>query len=354
MARVSGPEKSRHTKHSALETAFDELEAGIEEWTRGFVACNLDRSGRDPCGIGGGVLFAVEVLLGLEGMAGLLRDPPYPDSRASLISVADGVGGSRRGGRPGTGSAYDPFDTGSCSEGRRAGRRGANSPHDPFERVSCSEGRRGSCGTVDSSDCDLGRNGMLGREGAADDLSLPRKAEIFDVNPPILDLDSRGGGLVSTKSSLGRLGGNAGRSVSPHAGAWILPLPLELIDAVEAPRTPVAVVECEALDVTDSVEGLREVSVGRRGGSEGRASGRAGVGGGWRSDLRVGKGGGGFLAVASGRDGVGGGRDTGCDVRSSAGSFPIDAPSNTEPVTLYEGGLLADRLRSVLGRRNGG
>lgn len=185
---------------------------------------------------------------------------------------------------------------------------------------------------------------------------MPRGAEIFDVKPPTLDLDSRGGGLRSSRSSLGRLGGNGGSSASPQAGALILPLPLELTNVVEAPRTLVAAVECDASDVTDSTDGLRGVSVGLRGGNAGRASGRAGVGGGWRSDLRVGKGGGGaFLTMDSGLgDGVGGGRGTGLDVRSSAGSFPIDAPSSTDPVTLYEGGLLADLLRSVLGRRKGG
>lgn len=166
---------------------------------------------------------------------------------------------------------------------------------------------------------------------------MPRRAEIFDVKPPKpeLDLDSGGGGLTSAKSSLGRFGGNAGRSASPHAGALILPVPLELTDVVEAPRTLVAEVECDASDVTDSTDRLRGVSVGLRGGSAGRASGRAGVGGGWRSDLRVGKGGGAFLVRCSGfGEGVGGGRGTGLDVRSSAGSFPIEAPSRTEPVTL--------------------
>lgn len=172
----------------------------------------------------------------------------------------------------------------------------------------------------------------------------------------MLDLDSRGGGLRSARSSLGRFGGNAGSSASPHAGALILPLLLELTDVVEAPRTLVAAVECDASVAKDSTEGLRGVSVGLRGGSAGRASGRAGVGGGWRSDLRVGRGGGAFLVVFSGfGDGVGGGgRRAGLDVRSPAGSFPIDAPSRTEPVTLYEGGLLADLLRSVLGRRKVG
>lgn len=157
----------------------------------------------------------------------------------------------------------------------------------------------------------------------------PLKLDL-DVKPPKLDLDSGGGGLRSTKSSLGRFGGNAGSSASPHAGALILPLPLELTDVVEAPRTLVAAVECEASDVTDSTEGLRGVSVGLRGGS----AGRAGVGGGWRSDLRAGKGGGAFLIDCSGLgDGAGRGRGTGLDVRSSAGSFPIEA-SRTEPVTL--------------------
>lgn len=192
-----------------------------------------------------------------------------------------------------------------------------------------------------------GKDGKLGRVADGEDaVSLPRNDDIFELKPflnpkPLMLLDSegldseRGGGLKSARSSFGRLGGSVGSSVSPHAGALMRPLPLELMDVVEAPRMLVAAVECDALDVTDSVEGLRGGSVGLRGGSAGRTSERAGVGGGWRSDLRVGKGGGGFLGFTSGfGNGVGGGRGVGLDVRSPAGSFPIDAPSRTEPVTL--------------------
>jgi len=195
---------------------------------------------------------------------------------------------------------------------------------------------------------DFVRDGKDSRDGEEEDsVSLPRKDDIFELKPflkpkPLMlgldsdDLDSeRGGGLKSAKSSLGRLGGSAGSSISPQAGALMRPLPLELTEVVEAPRTLVAAVECDTSDVIDSAEGLRGGWVGLRGGSAGRVSGRAGVGGGWRSDLRVGKGGGGFLGFTSGfGDGVGGGRGTGLDVRSPAGSFPIDAPSRTEPVTL--------------------
>jgi len=69
--------------------------------------------------------------------------------------------------------------------------------------------------------------------------------------------------------------------------------PLEFNEVVDVPRPAVVavdVVERDASEVTDSREGLCFISVGLRGGS----AGRAGVGGGRRSDLRVGNGGGAF------------------------------------------------------------
>lgn len=45
---------------------------------------------------------------------------------------------------------------------------------------------------------------------------------------------------------------------------------------------------------------------------------------------------------------------TGLWVLVSAGSFPICDRSATEPIESYEGGLLADALRSGVGRRISG
>lgn len=71
--------------------------------------------------------------------------------------------------------------------------------------------------------------------------------------------------------------------------------PVEFTEVVDVPRPVVVVVavdvvECDASEVADSRDGRRFWSVGLRGGS----GGRAGVGGGRRSDLRVGNGGGAF------------------------------------------------------------
>lgn len=125
------------------------------------------------------------------------------------------------------------------------------------------------------------------------------------------------------------------------------PLPTEFTDVEEAPRPkPVAVVECDALDKTESCDGLCESRVGRRGGKEGRDSScvvvpvgavdpglTGGEGGGGRSDRRVGRGGGGFLGLTSSLgDGIGGTADL-CVLRE-AGSFPIELLSATEPVTV--------------------
>jgi hypothetical protein len=53
-------------------------------------------------------------------------------------------------------------------------------------------------------------------------------------------------------------------------------------------------------------------------------------------------------------DSAGGGRGADLCVCILAGSFPMEALSMTEPVTAYDGGMLADLLRSMGGRRNGG
>ena len=292
------------------------------------------------------------MLLGLRGRLGALFNPPNPDCRASLRSLPEGGGGRRRAGKLGGDSSALPFGCASSPDGRRGGNRG---------------------GGGDSSRA-AGRGDSLGRDSEGDDF-LPRKAEIFDVNPLTAedDLDSgRGIGFRSAGSSFGRLGGSAGSSVVPHAGALIRLFPLEFKEVVEAPRPTlgavVAAVECDASEVIDSIDGLRvESPVGFRGGNAGRAgsSGAAGSaeaagaaerpggsgGGGGRSDLRVGTGGGAFLGFTSG---LVGGCGTGRLGRSPAGSFPIAALSKTEPVTLYDGGLLADLLRSAPGRGNGG
>lgn len=240
-----------------------------------------------------------------------------------------------------------------CSEGRREGNLGACSSHVPFDCLLCSEGRReGSWGveyvSVDPLERDS-MDGMLRRdEEVEDDESLPRKEftlalSLFLKPKPLILLPSAGldseredgDGVKSVKSSFGRLGGSTGSVASPHAGALIRPLPFELTDVVEVPRTLVAAVECDASEVTDSADGLRRGSVGLRGGSVGRTSWRAGVGGGRRSDRRVGKGGGGFLGFTSGfGDTVEGGRGASLGRCSPAGSFPMGAPSRIEPVTL--------------------
>lgn len=162
------------------------------------------------------------------------------------------------------------------------------------------------------------------------------------------------GGGSKLACSFDRRGGRAGSSASPHAGALMRLFPVEFTEVVEAPRPAVVavdVVECDASEVTDSRDGRRFWSVALRGGN----AGRAGVGGGRRSDFRVGNGGGtfGFGFTSGRRVSIGGGRRTGLWVLSSAGSFPTDARSTTEPTASYEGGLLADALRSGVGRNDG-
>lgn len=213
----------------------------------------------------------------------------------------------------------------------------------PFDSVSpLGRGRGGKRGVASPFESSLGsrRAGRLGGEG---DGPL---AETFEDRLLMLALP-----LVSAAAS--RLAGNGGRSVVSHAGAFIRFPPLESREVVDVPRPTLVVVDNDASEVVDSREGRRRGSVGLRDGNSGRAAGRAGGGGGW-PDLRVGSGGGAFLGFTGGDDCVDGGRGTGlCDCLG-AGSFPIDAPSKTEPVTLYEGGLLADLHRSGTGRKSGG
>lgn len=234
-ARVSGPEKSRHTRHSVLEVPTGAVAPGGELWKRGLVALSLARSGRDPVGTGGGTLLPLTegVLFGLGGMLGLLFSPPNPRCRASgILFTADG-GGNRRATRLGlasssSASSIEPLGCVSAPEGRRGGSRG------PGGDESLADGR----------DDRLGRDAVEVEEDE-DPGSLLRKADSFPVNPPVLNLDSdRVAGFRSTGSSFGRLGGSTGSSVSPHAGALMRPLPMELTDVVEAPRPRlVAVVE---------------------------------------------------------------------------------------------------------------
>lgn len=158
----------------------------------------------------------------------------------------------------------------------------------------------------------------------------------FEVNledkPPKLLLllrVGRGGG--SAIGSFGLRGGSVGSSVSPHAGAFMRPFPVEFTEVVEAPRPAVAAVdavEYEASEVAESREGLRFCSVGLRGGKLGRA------GGGGGAALRVGTGGGGFFfGFTSGlRVSIAGACRTGRWVLSSAGSFPICDRSATDPI----------------------
>lgn len=345
-ARVSGPEKSRHTKHSVLGLPTGVVGPVRELWKRGFVAFSLVRSGLDPVGTGGGTLaapFSVGVLLGLGGILGFLFNPPNPDCRAFAILFAAEGGGSGRFGSLGLASSSSA------------------SPFAPLVSVSTPDGRRrGSRGTEGDESLADRRERILGRDGVEEDEeedpgSFPRREESFPVNPLELNLDSeRGAGVRSIGSSFGRLGGSTGSSVSPHAGALMRPLPLELTDVVDVPRpTLVAVVDWDASDKTDSCDGLCDSCVGRRGGKLGRDSCRTGIcgrtggsgragdseragggGGGGRSDRRVGKGGGAFFGFNSGFDeGVGGGRGADLCICTSAGSLPIEVPSMTEPVT---------------------
>lgn len=238
-ARASGPEKSRHTRHSVLGPPAGTVAPAGEPLKRGLVAFSLARSGRDPVGTGGGTLlvapFSVGVLLGRGGMLGLLLSPPNPNLRASGRLFTVEGGGKRRAGRLGFASSSSP----------------SASQMVPFVCVSTPDGRReGSRGTEGEGSPADGREGTLGRVGVeeVDDEDpgiFPRRADSFPVNPAVLNLDSeRGVGVKSIGSSFGRLGGSTGSSVSPHAGALIRPLPVELTDVVEVPRpTLVAVVE---------------------------------------------------------------------------------------------------------------
>lgn len=324
---------------------------------RGFVAMILERSGREPCGIGGGAPLLVGVLLALPGIEGRLSRSPKPVFRMLFRCDADALGGSLRAGRAGLDSSVSlpPFDCACRPEGRRGGNCG---PGGSFPSA-C--GREGRVGVEDplGRESRLGRDGKLKREEEEEEEeegagAFPRMELNLAVRPPDKpprvedDLDSERGDGVKSISSFGRFGGSTGSAVSPHAGALILPfaVPVEFTEVVEAPRTLVAVVfavECDASEVTDSREGRRCWSVGLRGGKLGRdsvydggGSARDGGGGGGALSLFVGTGGGTLgLGFSSGRgDGIGGGgARAGRDVRSSAGWLPMGAVSKTEPVT---------------------
>lgn len=121
-AWLSGPEKSRHTKHSVSDVGGGGLEDTADPFKRGFVARILDRSGREPCGIGGGVPLGA-VLLGLGGKVGLVL--PNPNCLASLICAAVGGGGNVfRIGRLTLESSLVPFVSVCTPDGRRGGSRG--------------------------------------------------------------------------------------------------------------------------------------------------------------------------------------------------------------------------------------
>lgn len=121
-AWLSGPEKSRHIKHSVSDVGAGALGDTADPFKRGFVARILDRSGREPSGIGGGVPLDA-VLLGLGGIVGLLL--PNPNCLASLICAAAGGGGNAlRIGRLTLVSSPVPFVSACTPDGRRGGSRG--------------------------------------------------------------------------------------------------------------------------------------------------------------------------------------------------------------------------------------
>lgn len=118
---MSGPEKSRQTRHSS-DAGTGGVAGAFEPSKRGLVAKILDRSGREPCGIGGGVPPGA-VLLGRDGRLGLLL--PNPNCRASCILAADGGGGSvLRMGKLGATSGDAPFWSACAPDGRRGGSLG--------------------------------------------------------------------------------------------------------------------------------------------------------------------------------------------------------------------------------------
>lgn len=118
-AWLSGPEKSRHTKHSVSDVGGGGVGDTADPLRRGFVARILDRSGREPCGIGGGVPLG-PVPLGLGELV-----LPNPNCLASLICAAVGGGGNVfRIGRLMLKSSPVPFVSACTPDGRRGGSRG--------------------------------------------------------------------------------------------------------------------------------------------------------------------------------------------------------------------------------------
>jgi hypothetical protein len=152
-AWLSGPEKSRHTKHSVSDVGGGGLGDTVDPSKRGFVARIFDISGREPRGIGGGVPFEAD-LPGLGGIVGLLL--PNPNCLASLIWAAVGGGGNVfRIGRLTPEPLLVPFVSALTADGRRGGSRGAGG--------SSSASYRGG-GSLGCGD-DVGRGGCVGRGG---------------------------------------------------------------------------------------------------------------------------------------------------------------------------------------------
>jgi hypothetical protein len=121
-AWLSGPEKSRHVRHSVSDVGAGGLGDTADPFKRGFVDMILDRSGREPSGIGGGVPLEAD-LLGLGGIVGLLS--PNPNCLASLICAAVGGGGNvLRIGRLALESSPVRFVSACTPGGRRGGSRG--------------------------------------------------------------------------------------------------------------------------------------------------------------------------------------------------------------------------------------
>ena len=102
--------------HSVSEVGGGGLGDTAEPFKRGFEAIILDKSGREPCGIGGGVPLGAAVLdLGL----------PNPSCLGSFLCAGIGGGGNVfRIGRLTLESSPVPFVSVCTADGRRDGSRG--------------------------------------------------------------------------------------------------------------------------------------------------------------------------------------------------------------------------------------
>jgi hypothetical protein len=158
---------------------FGTVAGGLEEYRRGLVAWILERSGRDAKGTGGGVPFGLEcgVLFVLSALF-LLIDA-NPDFWSFSHAVLEGGGG---------GSFLD--DEGGAGDFPREGKGGG--------------GRELAESLVETLLVDSRREGSGGRDWET--LLVLFVAVVFGL----------GGGLISCL-----LGGRAGSSASPHAGARI-------------------------------------------------------------------------------------------------------------------------------------